>query len=179
MRRAIATIYDDAVSANEPTLGAVARTRYARFVSKAFTKEDDGVPEAPPRRRGIPVPSGVPNCVTAAGLRALREELDTLGRGARSPEADDRMHELADHLATAEVVEPSDRARVGFGAAVTVEDEHGKRTRYRLVGAIEAAPREGAISWQSPIANALWDAAVGDSVAMPRGDEVEIVAIEY
>ena len=148
-------------------------------MSKAFTKEDDGVPEAPPRRRGIPVPDGVPNCITAPGLRALRDELDQLSRGPKSPESDDRMRELTDHLATAEVVEPTDRTRVGFGARVTVEDEHGKRTTYRLVGAIEASPREGAISWQSPIANALWDATIGDSVALPRGDEVEIVDIGY
>lgn len=154
-------------------------TRYDQHVSKAFTKEDEGVPEAPPRRRGVPVPDGVPNCITAAGLRALRDELDQLGRGAKSPETDDRMRELTDHLATAEVVEPNDRSRVGFGARVTIEDEHGKRTTYRLVGAIEAAPRDGAISWQSPIANALWEAAIGDSIALPRGDEVEVVAIEY
>ena len=90
-----------------------------------------------------------------------------------------KIHELVEHLQTAEVVEPTDRERVGFGATVTVEDERGTRTRYRIVGAIEAAPREGAISWQSPIANALCDATVGDSVSLPRGDEVEIVQICY
>ena len=143
-------------------------------VSKAFTKEDEG-PEVPPlRRRGVPVPEGVPNYLTAAGGQALRAELESLPR-----DAGERAQELSEHLATAVVIDaPEDRSRVGFGATVTVEDEHGARTRYRIVGAIEASPREGAIYWQSPVALALHDAAVGDTVALPRG-EVEVVAIEY
>lgn len=124
----------------------------------------------------MPVPVGVPNFVTAAGLRALRDEAERLARDGGDP---DRARELADHLATAEVMAaPAEPSRVGFGATVTVEDDDGARTRYRIVGAIEAAPRDGAISWQSPIANALWDAAVGDSVDLPRGS-VEVVAIAY
>lgn len=121
------------------------------------------------RRLGVPVP--VPNLVTVEGLRRLRAELDA-GPG------EDRARELAEHLATAETVQPGERDVVGFGAAVTVEDEDGARVTYRIVGAIEAAPREGAISWQSPIARALIDARVGDTVALPKG-EVEVVAIDY
>ncbi|HEY5934465.1 MAG TPA: GreA/GreB family elongation factor [Kofleriaceae bacterium] len=139
-------------------------------MSKAFTKETDDVPEPPARRRGVPVPD--PNYVTAAGERTLRAEL------AEVPD-EDRAREISDHLATAVVMQPpEDRERVGFGATVTVMDEAGKRTRYRIVGAIEAAPREGAIYWQSPIAEALHDAQVGDTIALPRG-EVEVVAIDY
>jgi transcription elongation factor GreB len=73
---------------------------------------------------------------------------------------------------------PADRSRVGFGAKVTVEDEAGKRTTYRIVGAIEADAKAGAVYFQTPIAEELHDAQVGDSVTLPRG-EVEIVAIEY
>ena len=143
-------------------------------MSKAFTKEDADVPEPPVRRRGVPVPQDVPNYITTAGEQALRAELAGLAAGS-----DERAHEISEHLATAMVIgAPEDRSRVGFGATVTVEDESGKRTTYRLVGAIEAAPREGAIYWQSPIAEALHDAQVGDSVTLPKGD-AEIVAIEY
>jgi transcription elongation GreA/GreB family factor len=142
-------------------------------VSKAFTKESDDVPEAPVRRRGIPVPA--PNYVTADGLRAARAELEELSRTAGDP---DRAHELTEHLATAEVVEPTDRAIAGLGATVTVEDEAGHRTSYRIVGAIEADPKRGWLSWQTPIANALFGARIGDTVELPRG-EAEIVAIEY
>ena len=143
-------------------------------MSKAFTKESDDLPETPLRKRGVPIPKDVPNYVTAAGERALRAELETLAAGD-----EDRIRELADHLATALVMEPpEDRARVGFGATVTVEDDHGARTKYRIVGAIEASPRDGAIYWQSPIAEALHDAQVGDRVTLPRGD-VSVIAIGY
>jgi transcription elongation factor GreB len=142
-------------------------------VSKAFTKEDDGPPPAPLKRRGVPVPVDVPNYITADGARALRAELATLVHDG------DRAQEISDHLATAVVMEPpADRTRVGFGATVTVAGEDGTRSRYRIVGAIEAVPRDGAIYWQSPIALALHDAALGDSVALPRA-EVEVVAIEW
>ncbi len=125
------------------------------------------------RKRGAPLPMDVPNYVTAEGARALRAELSS------PPIDEDRVREISEHLATAiEMEPPADRTRVGFGATVTVEDEAGKSTRYRIVGAIESSPRDGAIYWQSPIAHALHDAAVGDSVTLPRGD-VEIVAIDY
>jgi transcription elongation GreA/GreB family factor len=143
-------------------------------VSKAFTKEDDGAPIPPMRRRGVPVPE--PNVMTAAGVQSARAELERLAREAGDP---DRIRELSEHLATAEVVAPEDRGAVGLGAAVTVEDVSGKRTTYRLVGAIEADPRRGWLSWQTPIANALWGARLGDSIELPRGGEVEIVAIDY
>lgn len=138
-------------------------------MSKAFTREDDDAPVAPVARRGLAVP--VPNPITAAGLRALRAEL------AAGP-IGDRARELAEHLATAMTVAPADPAAAGFGASVTVVDDDGRRHTYRIVGAIEAAPRDGAISWQSPIAEALHGARVGDSVTLPRGD-VEVVAISY
>ena len=143
-------------------------------MSKAFTKEDDDAPVPPARRRGVPVPA--PNFMTAAGVQAARAELERLARDAGEP---DRIRELSDHLATAQVVAPEDRDVVGLGAAVTVEDESGKRTTYRLVGAIEADPKRGWLSWQTPIANALWGARAGDSIELPRGGEVQIVAIAY
>jgi len=147
-------------------------------VSKAFTREpDEDVPPPTPRRLGVPIPEGVPNYVTADGAAALRAELDELTAGPRDAAADARIHELTEHLACAEVAAPPPTDHVGFGAAVTVEDEDGERTEYRIVGAIEAAPRSGRIGWRSPLARALLDARVGDVVALPRGREVEIVAI--
>lgn len=132
-------------------------------MSKAFTREDDG-PPPPPRRLGAPVPS--PNPVTVAGQRALRAELE------QTTDVD-RARELTDHLATAETVPPEPEV-VGFGARVTLASG---RT-YRIVGAIESAPKDGAISWETPIARALLGARVGDVVSLPRGDD-EIAAIDY
>jgi transcription elongation GreA/GreB family factor len=144
------------------------------LVSKAFTKDDDGVPPPPLQKRGIPVPE--PNYVTPGGARSARAELEHLTRTSGDP---DRIRELGDHLATAQIIEPEDHATVGLGARVTVEDADGEQTTYQIVGAIEADPKRGLLSWQTPIASVLWGARVGDLVELPRGVEVEIVAIDY
>lgn len=139
-------------------------------MSKAFTKEDDAAPEAPARRRGVPVPD--PNYLTPAGERAARAEAAT----CRDP---DRLRELTDHLATAQVIEPpADRREASLGAIITIEDSSGNRTSYRLVGALEADARRGLIFWRSPIGEALYGARVGDELALPRGD-VEVVEVGY
>jgi transcription elongation GreA/GreB family factor len=143
-------------------------------VSKAFTKENDDVPDSPIRRRGLPVPEL--NLVTPAGLAAARAELDDLGRRGGDP---DRIRELTDHLATAQAADPpDDRNQVSLGARVTVEDESGTRHVYEIVGAIESDPKRGKLSWQSPLAQALWGLRIGDTAVLPRGDG-EIVAIDY
>lgn len=143
-------------------------------MSRAFTKEIDDAPAERIHRLGVPVPDL--NFVTPAGLAAAKAELDTLVRDGGDV---DRIRELTEHLATAQPLEPTDREVVGIGASVTVEDEDGKRTSYRIVGAIEADARQRALSWQSPLAQALWGARVGDTCTLPRGDEVQIVAIAY
>lgn len=147
------------------------RAGYSGQVSKAFTREPEDAPEPPPPRRGVPVPD--PNYMTPAGVQAARQEL-------ASCTDDARVRELTEHLATAQIVEPpAERDVVSLGARVTVEDPQGKRAQYRIVGALEADARRGLIFWQSPLASALYGARVGDSVRLPRGHEVEIVAIDY
>jgi len=140
-------------------------------MSKAFTKEADDAPEPRAPRRGVPVPE--PNYMTPAGERAARSEL-------ASCRDEDRARELVDHLATAQIIEPpADRSTVSLGATVTIEDESGRRTAYRIVGALEADARRGFVFWQSPIAAALYGARVGDAIVLPRGREAEVVAIAY
>ena len=144
---------------------------YSVPVSKAFTRESDDVPEPPPPRRGVAVPE--PNYMTPAGAQAARRELASC--------TDDARHrELTEHLATAQIVEPpGDRGAASLGASVTLEDASGKHTRYRIVGALEADARQGRLFWQSPLAQALYGARVGDEVALPRGGQAEVVAIDY
>jgi transcription elongation GreA/GreB family factor len=140
-------------------------------VSKAFTKESDDSPEPRPLHRGVPVPE--PNYMTPAGARAARSELAQ----CRDHE---RIRELTDHLATAQILEPpADRSQVSLGARVTIEEASGKRTTYQVVGALEADAKRGLVFWQSPIAEALYGARVGDAISLPRGREAEIVAIDY
>ena len=111
--------------------------------------------------------------MTPAGARAARSELATCRDDAR-------IRELTDHLATAQILEPpAERGAVSLGARVTLEDESGKRTTYRIVGALEADARRGLVFWQSPIAERMYGARVGDAITLPRGGEAEIVAVEY
>jgi transcription elongation GreA/GreB family factor len=154
-------------------------------VSKAFTRETDDAPAPPAQRRGVPVPE--PNYMTPAGVRAARAELagylDERTEDARAGAPggiDARIRELTEHLATAHIIEPPpDRGVAGLGATVTIEDDRGKRTRYRIVGALEADARRGLVFWQSPLAEALYGTRVGDPVTLPRGGEAEVVAVEY
>lgn len=140
-------------------------------MSKAFTKEADDAPEPKLHRRGVSVPE--PNYMTPAGARAARSELATCTD-------EDRVRELTDHLATAQIIEPpADLRVVSLGASVTIEDESGRRTKYRIVGALEADARRGLVFWQSPIAAALYGTRVGDAITLPRGAEAEVVAIDY
>ena len=62
-----------------------------------------------------------------------------------------------------------------FGARVTIEDEDGKRSRYRIVGSDEIDLKRGWISIDSPLAKALLGKAAGEYalVHRPKG-EVEV-----
>ncbi len=82
-------------------------------LSKAFTREDDGVeppPLVPPR---APLPEGVPNYVTERGLAQLREELAALPAERASAE---RRAELERRIASAEVVPPPAEPRARFAS---------------------------------------------------------------
>ena len=84
-------------------------------------------------------------------------------------------------LSNAQIIEESPKDRVGLGNKVTVQ-EVGTDTveEYILVGAAEANPRAGKISYKSPLGRALMDRQVGDQVVVeaPDGDiTFEIKAI--
>ncbi|HEV3045945.1 MAG TPA: transcription elongation factor GreA [Solirubrobacteraceae bacterium] len=60
---------------------------------------------------------------------------------------------------------------VGFGSTVVVRDEQGKEQTWKIVGSHDAAPREGKLSAESPMASALMGRAPGEqtSVTLPKG----------
>ncbi len=158
-------------------------------MSKAFTKEDAGgdEPLLPPRPRSA---SGEKRYITPEGYRALQEELAALtapqprerdalalGSEAQTRERARRARQVADTLEEVRVVSPDnlDEPRVYFGAWVTLEDEEGEESAYRIVGPDEADVKAGRLSVESPLARALLGKEVGESVRVerPRG------AIEY
>lgn len=99
-------------------------------------------------------------------------------------EIDSRVRFLTKRLENLKVVDarPADPRKVYFGAWVTLEDESGVESRYRIVGPDELDLKQGLISIDSPLARALvgkvLDAEI--SVQTPGGEQAfYITAIEY
>jgi transcription elongation factor GreB len=169
-------------------------------MSKAFVRESDSddLPELPPL--ASPLPPGAKNYFTAGGLERVRSELAQLVDRDRPPLAaaaahdieakrqlqalDQRIRYLQNSLQTAEVVTPPSGSPevVRFGTTVTVRENGGNETRYRIVGVDETDLDRNWVSWLSPIARALTNTKVGQVVPFkaPRGRrELEVVRIEY
>jgi transcription elongation factor GreA len=73
------------------------------------------------------------------------------------------------------------RERVEIGAHVSIQEGDFPEETYHLVGPAEADPRNGKISFESPIGSALMNHKVGDTVqvATPGGQMVlKIIKIE-
>ncbi len=181
-------------------------------MSKAFTKENDDQEELEADQLDTVLPKGTKNYITPTGFEKLRLELQDLlkvkrpevvkvvswaaGNGDRSENADyiygkrrlreidKRIRFLTKRLDMAEVIDPSklNANKVLFGATVTVENESGKKTTYKIVGIDESNPEIKLVSWISPIARAMLNAKVGDIVQFrsPKGEEeLQILKIVY
>jgi transcription elongation factor GreB len=149
---------------------------------------------------------------TPEGARRLRDELDQLWRvqrpqvtkavqeaaaqGDRSENAeytygkrqlreiDRRVRFLRKRLEGLVVVSrpPDDRGRIFFGAWVTVEDERGEETSFRIVGPDEIDPARRHVSMDAPLSRALLGKRVDDEVTLelPGGRRSYVVVrIEY
>jgi transcription elongation factor GreB len=121
----------------------------------------------------------------AAGNGDRSENGDYLYGRKRMREIDRRLGWLARRMKAAKIVDPAqqpDKARVYFGATVTIADEDDNHRTVTLVGDDEAEAGDGRIGWNSPLARALRGAAVGDlrRVALPSGvKEWEVMEIQY
>lgn len=121
----------------------------------------------------------------AAGNGDRSENGDYIYGRKRLREIDRELGHLARRMKAAKVVDPAtqaDRARVYFGATVTIADEDDAERTVTLVGEDEADAGAGRISWRSPLAHALKGAVVGDlrRVRLPAGErEYEVTAISY
>lgn len=161
-------------------------------MSRAFVKEGDSPEELPEK----PVPEG-PNYVTPEGYAELKRRHDELavrrselaakpGAGA-TPEfrrVERELRYYSARLANATVVDRSgdkpDEAL--FGAEVSLEDGGSAPSVVRIVGADEADPARGKLSWSSPLALALMGARAGDTVRWegPDGERrARVVAVRY
>lgn len=95
-----------------------------------------------------------------------------------------RIKELKAILGSAILIEEKKGKKksdvVEIGSYVTVQEGRRKEEQYRIVGAREASPREGKISLQSPLGQALLGKSKGDTaeIVAPSGSfKVKIVKI--
>jgi len=85
-----------------------------------------------------------------------------------------KIARLRERIAGAVIVEEDAAAGsgvVGLGTTVVVRDGDGAEETWQIVSSHDAAPREGRLSVESPIATALLGRAPGEqtSVTLPRG----------
>lgn len=96
-----------------------------------------------------------------------------------------RVMELEDKLSRAQVIDVSKLSgkAVKFGATVTVVDEDtDQKSKYQIVGDLEADFAKGRISISSPLARALIGKAGGDRVEVNTpsgGRSYEIMKVEF
>ena len=158
-------------------------------MSVAFTREEDlEATAADLADRPI---SPHANLVTPEGLALIEAELAqaraayTAAQVAGSIESDRTamaratrdLRYWASRRASAQLQEPTPGdGSVRFGATVTIERADGRAQTWRIVGEDEADPREGRISYVSPLAQALLGRSVGDE-GTAAGQTFEIVAV--
>ncbi len=159
-------------------------------MSVAFTREDSAETAAELELPDRPI-SPYPNLVTQRGLdqiakalaeaRALYEaaqgieDINERRRASAAPLRDIRYY--GERTKSAQLVaKPTSVEIVGFGTMVTFIRGDGRRQTFQIVGEDEAEPRNGTISYVSPVARAFHGRSAGDIVTV--GDqELEIVSI--
>jgi transcription elongation factor GreB len=129
--------------------------------------------------------AGVTRALTAAAAEGDRSEnAEYIYRKKQLREIDRRIRYLQKRLPDLKVVDtsPTDREKIFFGAAVTLEDNTGREVVYRIVGADEFDPAKGWISVDAPLARALLAKTLDDEIQVTTpGGEVSfvVVAIDY
>jgi transcription elongation factor GreB len=121
----------------------------------------------------------------AAGNGDRSENGDYIYGKKRLREIDRRLRFLDKRLAAAVPVDPARQTRreqVFFGATVTYVREDDTETTITITGIDETTFAPGRISWTSPVARALMQKRVGDTVTVrtPAGrEDLEILSIRY
>ncbi len=149
-------------------------------MSRAFTREPEGIEEALPARPQSPHP----NYITPRGFRQLqtrlqallerREQLqanaDDLAAQSQLKQVERDLRYLEANLERAIIVDPKQQAHhdIRFGAVVKLVDEDNKTHEFTIVGEEEACASKGQISWLSPFAQALLGKQAGDTVFWER-----------
>jgi len=138
-------------------------------MSRAFVKET--AESAPPPERMV---ADGPNLVTEAGAARIAAEVLRIEEALKA-ETNVLLRETLERdlrywavkKARVQIVPAPTGDTVAFGSRVTIA-RNGKRQSLRIVGEDEADPREGLVSWRSPLAQTIIGARVGDVVEMEK-----------
>jgi transcription elongation factor GreA len=88
-----------------------------------------------------------------------------------------KIARLREKISTAVLVEEGEASSagvVGFGSTVVVSDQNGVQRTWKIVSSHDAAPAEGRLSAESPVARALAGRRSGEqaAVVLPRGESL-------
>ena len=120
----------------------------------------------------------------AAALGDRSENAEYIYGKKRLREIDRRVRYLSKRLEEVTVVSapPDDQSKIYFGAYVTLEEDNGNKTRFRLVGPDEIDPRKGYISIDSPLGTQLLGKSIDAEllIDLPTGArKYFVINIEY
>ena len=116
----------------------------------------------------------------ARGHGDLSENAEYDAAKEHQQQLDQRIREVEDKLARAQIIDPEalDSNKVVFGATVVLTDvDNDRRVTYQLVGADEADRAKGRISVGSPLARAMIGKEAGDAILVntPAGEREYVV----
>ncbi len=151
-------------------------------MSVAFRRESDEDHKEP--RFELPLPPG-PNLVTERGLAMMRERVAYFTAAVDAAPDDDARAAAKRDLrywqtreTSAEIAPIPDPGEVAFGTRVTFR-LNGQTRTLDLVGADEADPEAHRITFTAPLAQAMLDAEVGETVAFNgNADAIEILGAQ-
>lgn len=155
------------------------------FMNKAFVREGDGG-ESAQRLPDRPI-SPHPNLVTAEGLAQIEARLKKLNEQyaaaiassdltAISEVARELRYWTARHSTAQVQPSPASTEIVRFGTTVTISRGDGREQTFRIVGIDEADPKQGTLSYISPLAQTLLGKTTGDQI-VAGSSEAQVIDI--
>ncbi|MDD4617012.1 MAG: transcription elongation factor GreA [Alphaproteobacteria bacterium] len=137
------------------------------------------------RLKGVERPAIVKAIAEAREHGDLSENAEYTAARERQSFNEGRIQELESKISRAEIIDVSALSgnTIKFGASVTlIDDDTDEEITYQIVGEDEANVKNGLLSITSPLARALINKTIGDSVEVktPKGDKgFEILKIAY
>ena len=111
----------------------------------------------------------VTRALSAAAAEGDRSEnAEYIYRKKELREIDWRIRYLQKRMPDLRIVDsaPTDRARIFFGAWITLSDEQDVDMAFRIVGPDELDPKRGLVSMDAPLARAMMGRSVDDEVVV-------------